>query len=78
MEVFGDMCKLSDGVYLDGVRKGRVEGILQGEARGIEKGKMEMLKQFLANNHSFDEFIQLFNITDKDEINFLKKNVSVQ
>ncbi len=79
MEVFDDMCNLSDGVYLDGVEK----GIIQGEARGIEKGIMqgaenkqiEMLKQFMSNNHTFEEFTQLFNITDKNEIKFLKENL---
>ena len=98
MEVFDDMCNLSDGVYLDGVEK----GIIQGEARGIEKGIMqgkaegimqgkaegimqgaenkqiEMLRQFMSNNHTFEEFIQLFNITDKNEIAFLKDNIQVQ
>ena len=92
------MCNLSDGVYLDGVEK----GIIQGEARGIEKGIMqgkaegimqgkaegimqgaenkqiEMLRQFMSNNHTFEEFIQLFNITDKNEIAFLKDNIQVQ
>ena len=79
MEVFDDMCNLSDGVYLDGVEK----GIIQGEARGIEKGIMqgaenkqiEMLRQFMSNNHTFEEFTQLFNITDKNEIKFLKENL---
>ena len=73
------MCNLSDGVYLDGVEK----GIIQGEARGIEKGIMqgaenkqiEMLRQFMSNNHTFEEFTQLFNITDKNEIKFLKENL---
>ncbi len=98
MEVFDDMCNLSDGVYLDGVEK----GIIQGEARGIEKGIMqgkaegimqgkaegimqgaenkqiEMLRQFMSNNRTFEEFIQLFNITDKNEIAFLKDNIQVQ
>ncbi len=79
MEVFDDMCNLSDGVYLDGVEK----GIIQGEARGIEKGIMqgaenkqiEMLRQFMSNNHTFEEFTQLFNITDKNEIKFLRENL---
>ena len=91
MEVFDDMCNLSDGVYLDGVEKGimqgKAEGLLQGEARGIEKGimqgkaegiiqnKIDMLRQFMSNNHTFEEFIQLFNITDKNEIKFLKENL---
>ena len=73
------MCNLSDGVYLDGVEK----GIIQGEARGIEKGIMqgaenkqiEMLRQFMSNNHTFEEFTQLFNITDKNEIKFLRENL---
>ena len=78
MEVFDDMCNLSDGVYLDGVEKGKAEGLLQGEARGIEKGRLEMLRQFMSNNHTFEEFIQLFNITDKNEITFLKENIQVQ
>ena len=71
MEVFDDMCNLSDGVYLDGVEK----GIMQGEARGIEKGRLEMLRQFMSNNHTFEEFTQLFNITDKNEIKFLRENL---
>ena len=70
MEVFGDMCNLSDGVYLDGVRKG--------EARGAENKQLEMLRQFMANNHAFDEFIQMFNITNKEEIDFLKENIQIQ
>ena len=90
MEVFDDMCNLSDGVYLDGVEK----GIMQGEARGIEKGiiqgkaegimqgaenkQIEMLRQFMKNGRTFEEFIQLFNITDKNEITFLKENIQVQ
>ena len=90
MEVFDDMCNLSDGVYLDGVEKGiiqgkaegiiqgKAEGIMQGEARGIKKSKLEMLRQFMSNNRTFEEFIQLFNITDKNEIAFLKDNIQVQ
>ena len=86
MEVFDDMCNLSDGVYLDGVEKGKAEGIMQGKAEGILQGKaegaiqnkLEMLRQFMSNNHTFEEFIQLFNITDKNEIAFLKDNIQVQ
>lgn len=92
------MCNLSDGVYLDGVEKGiiqgKAEGLLQGEARGIEKGiiqgkaegimqgaenkQIEMLSQFMKNGRTFEEFIQLFNITVKNEITFLKENIQVQ
>ena len=80
------MCNLSDGVYLDGVEKGKAEGIMQGKAEGILQGKaegaiqnkLEMLRQFMSNNHTFEEFIQLFNITDKNEIAFLKDNIQVQ
>ena len=84
------MCNLSDGVYLDGVEK----GIMQGEARGIEKGiiqgkaegimqgaenkQIEMLRQFMKNGRTFEEFIKFFNITDKNEITFLKENIQVQ
>ncbi len=83
MEVFDDMCNLSDGVYLDGVEKGKAEGIMQGKAEGIMQGKaegiiqnkIEMLKQFMSNNHTFEEFTQLFNITDKNEIKFLRENL---
>ena len=95
MEVFDDMCNLSDGVYLDGVEKGiiqgkaegimqgkaegimqgKAEGIMQGKAEGIIQNKIDMLRQFMSNNHTFEEFIQLFNITDKNEIKFLKENL---
>ncbi len=93
------MCNWSDGVYLDGIQKGimqgKAEGIMQGKAEGIVQGKaegimqgkaegimqgaenkqIEMLKQFMSNNHTFEEFTQLFNITDKNEIKFLKENL---
>ena len=79
MEVFDDMCNLSDGVYLDGVEKGimqgKAEGIMQGKAEGAENKQLEMLKQFIANNHTFNEFVNLFNITDKNEIKFLRENL---
>ena len=75
MEVFDDMCNLSDGVYLDGVEKGKAEGLMQGKAEGIIQNKIEMLKQFMSNNHTFEEFTQLFNITDKNEIKFLRENL---
>ena len=74
MEVFDDMCNLSDGVYLDGVEKGKAEGIMQ----GAENKQIEMLRQFMKNGRTFEEFIQLFNITDKNEITFLKENIQVQ
>ena len=73
------MCNLSDGVYLDGVEKGiiqgKAEGIMQGIAQGAENKQLEMLKQVIANNHTFNEFINLFNITDKNEIKFLRENL---
>ena len=79
MEVFDDMCNLSDGVYLDGIEKGimqgKAEGIMQGIAQGAENKQLEMLKQFIANNHTFNEFVNLFNITDKNEIKFLRENL---
>ena len=82
MEVFDDMCNLSDGVYLDGVEKGimqgKAESIKQGKAEGAIQNKLEMLRQFMSNNHTFEEFIKLFNITDKNEIAFLKDNIQVQ
>ena len=66
------MCNLSDGVYLDGVKR----GVMQGRTEGAENKQLEMLKQFISNNHTFDEFIKLFNITDKSEIEFLKLNIN--
>ena len=91
MEVFDDMCNLSDGVYLDGVEKGiiqgKAEGIMQGEARGIEKGiiqgkaeglaqgRLELIKNSFNKFKSFDECINFFNITDKNEIKFLRENL---
>ena len=65
------MCNWSDGVYLDGIQK----GIIQGKAEGAENKQLEMLKQFIANNHTFNEFLNLFNITDKNEIKFLRENL---
>ena len=49
---------------------------MQGRTEGAENKQLEMLKQFISNNHTFDEFIKLFNITDKSEIEFLKLNIN--
>ncbi|MDO4833255.1 MAG: hypothetical protein Q4A45_07655, partial [Clostridia bacterium] len=57
-----------------GIMQGKAEGIMQ----GAENKQIEMLRQFMSNNHTFEEFIQLFNITDKNEIAFLKDNIQVQ
>mgnify|MGYP004688054345 CR=1 FL=1 len=79
MEVFGDMCNLSDGVYLDGVRKGimqgKAEGILQGKAEGKTQGRFELIKNSFSKFKSFDECIKFFDITDKKEIDFLRENL---
>ncbi len=73
------MCNWSDGVYLDGIQKGimqgKAEGLLQGEARGIEKGRLELIKNSFNKFKSFDECINFFNITDKNEIKFLRENL---
>ena len=62
--------------------QGKAEGIMQGKAEGIMQGaenkQIEMLRQFMKNGRTFEEFIQLFNITDKNEITFLKENIQVQ
>ena len=71
MEVFDDMCNLSDGVYLDGVEK----GIIQGEARGIEKGRFELIKKFIQKGHSFESALDMFDITDKKEVEALKNAI---
>ena len=70
-----DMGSWSQGIYDRGVREGEARGIEKGMTDGLRKGKLEMLKQFISNNHTFDEFIQLFNITDKNEIEFLRENL---
>ena len=79
MEVFGDMCNLSDGVYLDGVQKGimqgKAEGILQGEARGVEKGRFELIKKFIQKGNTLESALDMFDITDKNEIELLRENL---
>ena len=79
MEVFDDMCNLSDGVYLDGVEKGiiqgKAEGIIQGKAEGLAQGRLELIKNSFNKFKSFDECINFFNITDKNEIKFLRENL---
>ncbi|MDO4833020.1 MAG: hypothetical protein Q4A45_06440, partial [Clostridia bacterium] len=75
MEVFDDMCNLSDGVYLDGIEKGKAEGLLQGEARGIEKGRFELIKKFIQKGHSFESALDMFDITDKKEVEALKNAI---
>ena len=72
-------CNWSDGVYLDGIQKsimqGKAEGLVQGETRGIEKGRLELIKNSFNKFKSFDECINFFNITDKNEIKFLRENL---
>ena len=76
MEVFDDMCNLSDGVYLDGVEKGilqgKAEGIIQGKAEGLAQGRLELIKKFIQKGHSFESALDMFDITDKKEVEALK------
>ena len=93
------MCNWSDGVYLDGIQKGimqgkaegllqgeargiekgimqgKAEGLLQGEARGIEKGRFELIKKFIQKGHSFESALDMFDITDKKEVEALKNAI---
>ena len=83
MEVFDDMCNLSDGVYLDGIEKGKAEGIMQGKAEGIMQGKaeglaqgrFELIKKFIQKGHSFESALDMFDITDKKEVEALKNAI---
>jgi len=79
MEVFDDMCNLSDGVYLDGVEKGiiqgKAEGIMQGKAEGLAQGRFELIKKFIQKGHSFESALDMFDITDKKEVEALKKAI---
>ena len=67
MEVFDDMCNLSDGVYLDGVEKGKAEGLAQ--------GRFELIKKFIQKGHSFESALDMFDITDKKEVEALKNAI---
>ena len=87
MEVFDNMCNLSDGVYLDGVEKGiiqgkaegiiqgKAEGIMQGKAEGLAQGRFELIKKFIQKGHSFESALDMFDITDKKEIEALKNAI---
>ncbi|MDO4833049.1 MAG: hypothetical protein Q4A45_06590, partial [Clostridia bacterium] len=75
MEVFDDMCNLSDGVYLDGVEKGKAEGIMQGKAEGLAQGRFELVKKFIQKGHSFESALDMFDITDKKEVEALKNAI---
>ena len=93
MEVFDDMCNLSDGVYLDGVEKGimqgeargiekgiiqgKAEGIMQGKAEGLAQGRFELIKKFIQKGHSFESALDMFDITDKKEVEALKNAIKV-
>ena len=73
------MCNLSDGVYLDGVEKGiiqgKAEGIMQGKAEGLAQGRFELIKKFIQKGHSFESALDMFDITDKKEVEALKKAI---
>ena len=71
MEVFDNMCNLSDGVYLDGVEK----GIIQGKAEGLAQGRLELIKKFIQKGHSFESALDMFDITDKKEVEALKNAI---
>ncbi len=75
MEVFGDMCNLSDGVYLDGVQKGIMQGKAEGIMQGKTQGRVELIKKFIQKGNTLESALDMFDITDKDEIESLKKLV---
>ena len=57
----------SQGIYDRGVREGKAEGFAQ--------GRFELIKNSFNKFKSFDECINFFNITDKNEIKFLRENL---
>lgn len=74
-----DMGSWSQGIYDRGVREGKAEGIAEGEARGVEKGKLEgrfeMIKKFIQKGNTLENALDMFDITDKNEIEFLKNSL---
>ena len=65
------MCNLSDGVYLDGVEKGIMQGeargiekgIIQGKAEGLAQGRFELIKKFIQKGHSFESALDMFDLS---------------
>ena len=53
----------SQGIYDRGVRE------------GLAQGRLELIKNSFNKFKSFDECINFFNITDKNEIKFLRENL---
>ena len=58
-----------------GIMQGKAEGLVQGEARGIEKGRLELIKKFIQKGHSFESALDMFDITDKKEVEALKNAI---
>ncbi|MGB7128304.1 MAG: hypothetical protein WBD50_04345, partial [Candidatus Rhabdochlamydia sp.] len=56
----------------EGKAIGKVEGRIEGEAIGIEKGKMEVAKNLLQNGLTMDAIIQFTNLS-KEQLDGLKK-----
>jgi predicted transposase/invertase (TIGR01784 family) len=48
------------------VRKGKVEGIQEGEQRGILKGKQELIKGMAGNGLSIEKIAQLISLTPQE------------
>ena len=70
-----DMGSWSQGIYDRGVREGKAEGIIQGKAEGKMQGRFELIKKFIQKGNTLENALDMFDITDKDEIESLKKLV---
>ena len=70
-----DMGSWSQGIYDRGVREGKVEGIIQGKAEGLAQGRLELIKKFIQKGHSFESALDMFDITDKKEVEALKNAI---
>lgn len=76
------MSTLSQGIYEEGIRVGKLEGINIGKTEGINIGKTEGIKEgmlsailrLINNGMSFEEVVKILKLS-KDEQNDFKSKI---
>ncbi len=72
------MCNLSDGIYNEGLIKGRSEGLTKGLSEGKNKATLDNLKSIMKNlNLTLDQALKGLGISE-DEYSKYEKLINEQ
>ena len=67
------MSTLSQGIYEEGIRVGKIEGINIGKIEGIQEGMLSAILRLINNGMSFEEVVKILKLSKDEQKNFKSK-----